>query len=62
MWFDVAKDSHLSRGSIHPCTHIQGLGRELDFIDTDHVGSALSNSAKAGISDACHFTWIALLA
>ena len=38
MRFDVAKGSqHLSHGSIHTCTHIHRLGREPDFIDTDHL-------------------------
>ena len=36
MRFDRAKCFHdLSHGSIHTCTHIHGLGREPDFIDTD---------------------------
>ncbi|MPN13736.1 hypothetical protein SDC9_161060 [bioreactor metagenome] len=56
MWFDRAKGSqHLCHGRIHPSTHIHRLGREPDFINADHVASALSNSAKADISDTCHF-------
>jgi hypothetical protein len=56
MRFDIAKGSqHLSHDSIHTCSHIQRLGRQPDFIDTDHVASALSNSPKADISDTCHF-------
>ena len=56
MRFDRAKGSqHLSHGSIHTRTHVHRLGREPDFIDMDHVASALSNSAKADISDTCHF-------
>ena len=56
MRFNVAKGSHhLSHGRIHSCSHVHGLGRQPDFIDTDHVASALSNSAKADISDTCHF-------
>ncbi|EKP48712.1 hypothetical protein ACINNAV82_A0172 [Acinetobacter baumannii Naval-82] len=31
------------------------MGRKPDFINADHVASALSNSAKADISDTCHF-------
>ncbi len=56
MRFDRAKGFHnLRHGSIHPCSHIQRLGRKPDFINADHVASALSNSAKADISDTCHF-------
>ena len=57
MRFDRAKGSqHLSHGSIHTRTHVHRLGREPDFIDMDHVASALSNSAKADISDSA-FEW-----
>ena len=52
MRFDVAKGSHhLSHGRIHTCTHVHGLSRQPDFINADHVASALSNSAKADITE-----------
>ena len=56
MRFNVAKGFHnLRHDRIHPSSHIQRLGRKPDFINADHVASALSNSAKADISDTCHF-------
>ena len=56
MRFDRAKGFHdLRLGRIHTRTHVHRLGREPDFIDMDHVASALSNSAKADISDTCYF-------
>ena len=46
MRFDVAKGSqHLSHDSIHPCTHVHRLGRQPDFINTDHLSQTLDQKA-----------------